>query len=81
MPIGKAARADRKNPAQGLQGIEHAHLVNPGVFHCDFFAKYAVAFSNISSAIFNRAFSARSRDNAICSAVTGLPVPDANFPD
>src|SRR6202166_3459455 len=64
---------------QHLAGQGHRPLsavkLDPGVLHADTFAKYAVAFSNMSRSIFTRANSARSRAISICSGETCLPAP------
>jgi zinc transporter ZupT len=54
------------------QGKFAALRVDPGVLHSASFAKYPVAFLKMSTCIFSRAFSARSLDSSICSAVIGL---------
>ena len=63
-----------------LQRIRAALLVDPRVLHSDSLAKYAAAFRRISISIFSRMFSARRRDNSICSGLIGLPWPLPSLP-
>ena len=72
LPGAPAAGADTQHLAHVGQGVLVSMRIDPGVLHSASFAKYAVAFFRISTCIFSRAFSARSRDSSICSGVTGL---------
>src|SRR5260370_27876796 len=75
LPPVVTAGADTQHLAgQGHRPLSAVKL-DPGVLHADTFAKYAVAFSNMSRSIFTRANSARSRAISICSGETCLPAP------
>jgi hypothetical protein len=55
---------------------------NKGILHFEPFAKYAVAFPNMSRSIVTRASSARKRLISICSAVTpAVPTTCFNLPE
>src|SRR4029434_7049659 len=79
-PRTEATDADRQGRAHRRQRIRSALTIDPGVLHSASFAKDAVAFFNISFSIRSRAFSARTRDNSICSGVIALPPGGWSFP-
>jgi hypothetical protein len=79
-PVRKATGTYRQHSTQHCQRVGVAQTVNPGILHRDTFAKYAVAFSGISTSILSRAFSALSRYSSICSGVISLPPFEPGFP-
>src|SRR5690606_32419441 len=79
-PGAIAAGAHGQHLAHFGQRVVGALCVDPGVLHSASFAKYAVAFFRMSTCIFSRAFSARSRDSSICSGVTGLAPGAVSLP-
>lgn len=52
-PVSKATGAHRQHSTQHCQRIGVAYTVNPGILRRHTFAKYAAAFSRISTSILN----------------------------
>ena len=80
LPGAVTTDADRQSFTNRRQRIGFPVRIDPGVLQSTSFAKYAVAFFRISFSIRRRAFSARTRDSSICSAVTALPPGALSLP-
>ena len=75
-PCAIATVAHRKDRTHLVHGVVRALHLHPGVRHSVSLAKHAVAFFRMSFSRFSRTFSARSRENSLCSGVTTLaPTP------